>query len=111
MCTSEVARALLDAFPQNGLQSSIQCRTCKIPRPGRSKHCRFCGACCCKYDHHCIWVNNCVGLLNWRLFLGFLISNWSLCLYGSYLIPLIIGTEINRMDLWNGKKISGAFLS
>eukprot|EP01056_Protomagalhaensia_sp_Gyna25_P003035 Protomagalhaensia_sp_Gyna_25__3034@NODE_279_length_4065_cov_305_284401_g214_i0_p1_GENE_NODE_279_length_4065_cov_305_284401_g214_i0NODE_279_length_4065_cov_305_284401_g214_i0_p1_ORF_typecomplete_len357_score16_06DHHC/PF01529_20/3_7e02DHHC/PF01529_20/6_9e29Tmemb_9/PF05434_11/44Tmemb_9/PF05434_11/9_5_NODE_279_length_4065_cov_305_284401_g214_i015402610 len=97
----EVAKALFDAFPQNGLQSSLQCRTCKIPRPGRSKHCRFCGACCCKYDHHCIWVNNCVGLLNWRLFLGFLMANWSLCLYGSYLIPLMIGTEISRMDLWN----------
>eukprot|EP01053_Blabericola_migrator_P007076 Blabericola_migrator_1__7075@NODE_3589_length_1656_cov_90_242291_g748_i1_p1_GENE_NODE_3589_length_1656_cov_90_242291_g748_i1NODE_3589_length_1656_cov_90_242291_g748_i1_p1_ORF_typecomplete_len229_score11_20DHHC/PF01529_20/8_6e31MBD/PF01429_19/0_2_NODE_3589_length_1656_cov_90_242291_g748_i18511537 len=97
----EVACSLLNVFPQNSMQSSGTCRTCRVPRPGRSKHCRFCGNCCCKYDHHCIWVNNCIGLLNWRLFFAFLIANFSLCVYGTILIPKIISAEIDRLRLWD----------
>jgi len=41
-------------------------------KPERAHHCRHCGQCQLKYDHHCPWINQCVGLRNERFFLLFL---------------------------------------
>ncbi|KAI8320455.1 zf-DHHC-domain-containing protein [Martensiomyces pterosporus] len=62
------------------------CRTCHLRKPARSKHCSVCGRCVQMMDHHCIWLNNCVGLNNARWFLGFLASFSMVCVYGVYIL-------------------------
>ena len=49
------------------------CHTCRTVKPLRSKHCRICGRCVRNSDHHCPWVNNCVGLRNRPWFYGFVV--------------------------------------
>jgi DHHC palmitoyltransferase len=41
----------------------------QIIRPLRAKHCRTCGRCVERLDHHCPYTNNCVGLKNHRYFI------------------------------------------
>ncbi|KNA08101.1 hypothetical protein SOVF_165670 [Spinacia oleracea] len=48
------------------------CRKCNQLKPPRCHHCSVCGRCVLKMDHHCVWVVNCVGALNYKHFLLFL---------------------------------------
>lgn len=48
------------------------CKYCKDYKPIRSHHCSICQSCVFKMDHHCPWINNCVGQNNLRYFILFL---------------------------------------
>lgn len=61
------------------------CSTCHTKKPARSKHCSVCNRCVLMYDHHCIWVNNCIGYNNFRWFMAFMFLNINMMVYGGYL--------------------------
>ncbi|CAI4224243.1 unnamed protein product [Auanema sp. JU1783] len=48
-----------------------QCQICQIKAPKGTKHCRQCNACIAGFDHHCTWLNACVGSRNYKLFIAF----------------------------------------
>ena len=45
------------------------CKKCAAYKPPRAHHCRRCGCCVLRMDHHCAWVDSCIGHGNYRAFL------------------------------------------
>ncbi|XP_008484264.2 palmitoyltransferase ZDHHC16A-like, partial [Diaphorina citri] len=54
-------------------KSSDVCKKCLTPKPPRTHHCSICDQCILKMDHHCPWMNHCVGHWNHRYFYMFMI--------------------------------------
>jgi len=50
------------------------CVVCRSRRKMRSHHCKECGRCVERLDHHCPWIDNCVGLGNQRSFFFFIVG-------------------------------------
>ena len=69
------------------------CGKCNKPKPDRSHHCRICKKCILKMDHHCPWVNNCVGWNNYKFFILFVMWTCVLAIFTAMLVfPHILGT-------------------
>ncbi|XP_063960110.1 palmitoyltransferase ZDHHC23-like isoform X1 [Lytechinus pictus] len=53
--------------------SSDWCAACLIVKPARAGHCKICDRCVHRLDHHCVWLDVCIGRDNHRSFIVTLI--------------------------------------
>ncbi|XP_058182053.1 probable protein S-acyltransferase 15 isoform X2 [Rhododendron vialii] len=63
----EASEASDQALMKSGTQLR-QCAKCSAYKPPRAHHCRSCRRCILRMDHHCMWINNCVGHRNYKAF-------------------------------------------
>ena len=66
---SPINEQLKKAIINNYRLKLTRCRSCYVARPSNVHHCTICHCCVLEQDHHCPWVNNCVGLFNKKYFI------------------------------------------
>uniref|UniRef100_A0A1X7UUN8 Palmitoyltransferase n=1 Tax=Amphimedon queenslandica TaxID=400682 RepID=A0A1X7UUN8_AMPQE len=70
------------------------CTKCESYRPPRAHHCKHCNRCVRRMDHHCHWINNCVGIHNYKFFF----------LFVCYSEVLVIGAGLSLIWDWRRHK-------
>ncbi|KQK16026.2 hypothetical protein BRADI_1g26370v3 [Brachypodium distachyon] len=61
--TSNLRRTRSQRIVVDGVEMKQKyCRVCKMFRAPRSSHCAVCDNCVDKFDHHCPWIGQCIGL-------------------------------------------------
>lgn len=80
---------------------SIYCYTCQVSVHTSAKHCRYCVKCVTRFDHHCKWLNTCVGSRNYRYFLFIVFSvtmmtSESLAISISLLVSIVLDDDSLR---------------
>jgi len=70
-------------------------------KPHRAHHCRTCGTCVLKYDHHCPWIGQCVGARNQKFFYNFCQAACVCCVYiAASLLPFTVrGFNVRGLDV------------
>jgi palmitoyltransferase len=80
-----------------------ECGICGKAKPSRYYHCRHCNRCVYRLDHHCNFVDNCIGQYNSKVYVHFL-ANALL-----HSLAVITVTAINYNHLLDFTSISALF--
>ncbi|KAL0281571.1 UNVERIFIED_CONTAM: hypothetical protein PYX00_002518 [Menopon gallinae] len=72
------------------------CYTCLGYKAPRSHHCRKCDRCVLKMDHHCPWINTCVGHKNHAHFTLFIFFAVCGCIHSTIILSCTLYHAISR---------------
>ena len=89
----------------NGGKLMLFCTVCDKFVEEQTKHCGACDRCCYGFDHHCEWLNNCIGKTNYSAF-RHLVAYYLAFLTASLLLilALFLGGVMSDKDLQSGRR-------
>lgn len=84
---------LVDKLLDEGLHLDNLCVYDEVIKSETSFHCTICDRCVDKFDHHCPFINNCLGSRNHGIFLVFIFA------YSIFIVIVIIEAVRHLTDL------------
>jgi len=99
-----VSSSVKDNPPPRRVKDHVKiCSKCETWKPERCHHCKICGFCVLKMDHHCPWIGVCIGIKNYKAF----------CLFKTYACLLQVSLAATILPvtfiwLWIVKKLGAA---
>ena len=66
------AMAAVEARPGTPMAMARACEKCNLFQGPRTKHCHLCRKCVAGFDHHCLYLNTCIGRRNYAAFMAML---------------------------------------
>lgn len=81
-----------------GVPDLLKCGACCSRVNKLSRHCLICDKCVVDFDHHCKWLNNCIGAANYRYFLGLIAST---ALLIGLQLAVSISLFVQYINLWD----------
>ena len=91
------------SYRQNLIASTSRyCNYCEAPVSSiDSKHCLRCNKCSANFDHHCKFVNNCVGKNNYSIFWKLIVcvEIHEVLVAGIFLFSVVM--KFNRLDAYD----------
>ena len=69
----------VDDVDATSANERVYCYLCEVNVGLTSKHCRYCDKCIVGFDHHCVWLNTCIGTKNYLWFFTAVTSSALFC--------------------------------
>ena len=84
---------------ENGENINDYCPKCLIKKKKFTVHCFICDVCIEDFDHHCYWINKCVGEKNYKIFILFLVVNLIAIIFYLYLDFIYVQKDYDLNDI------------
>ena len=99
----------LTRLAENGEEEeTYYCPYCRVQVHKTSRHCRICDKCVLDFDHHCKWLNNCIGKRNHAVFVVTVSSLFFLVLSELVIaVMAAVGTDPELNRGWTAQRILG----
>lgn len=84
---------IAEKLQERSIEKTHSCEICQTYKPPRCHHCSRCNKCFLKMDHHCAFLDTCIGFHNYKFFIQFLVLNVIMITFG--VVVLAIDTSSN----------------
>lgn len=79
------SKLVAELYPPASTIRTWTCTYCNVEQPPRAKHCHDCDKCVLQFDHHCVWLGNCIGQGNHCQFWWYLCEETAVCLWTGFM--------------------------
>lgn len=89
---------IAERLKERSIEKTHSCDICQTYKPPRCHHCSRCSKCFLKMDHHCLFLDTCIGFHNYKFFIQFLIINIVMIIFNLTIVSLDTSINTNNKN-------------